>query len=199
MANRVFPGGPLGVFDMNALATHWDATGSVIEDTDLIPAIDPERVMRLNTVAVGDALYNAHETDSTGMWAWVLVVANGAQHAYHATSKEAANGSGGIGTRIKGIKCVSQWMGEVGRSHLVRRSRSPDKPESVTAPPDVRMEPDVRATDFLVGMYDKYASSVAVFYCTPQDGSVTTSEVLQDLEALHGKQERLVRKVPVLR
>ena len=81
MANRVFPGGPLGLFDVSLpathwdatgtqigtqIGTHWDATGTQIEDVEDVPPIHPERTVRLNAVAVGDALYHAHEADPTG-------------------------------------------------------------------------------------------------------------------------------------
>ena len=192
MANRVFPGGPLGLFDVSLPATHWDATGTQIEEVENVPPIHPERMVRLNAVAVGDALYHAHEADPTGLWSWVLVVANGEQHVYHATTKEAANGANLIGSRIKGIKCVHQWMGEVGRAHRVRRERSTSRHKQ-PEPEAVR-----RVSPIEDALFDNYASSVAVFYCTPEDGLVTTSEVIDDLAALHGKQERLARKIPRL-
>ena len=126
----IFPGGPAGRFDPAKPTKHWDCAGD--EVTSDITPLDEKLFVRLNSTAVGEALYVAscHE-DKDRVWQWCLVTKDMAQHVYHGTAEQASNPPGGArgpnGARIKGVKSVAQWLGVVGRSSRPTRARSPPR------------------------------------------------------------------------
>lgn len=114
----VFPGGPAGFFDVTRPARHWNCSGEEI--TENHPAVLEHLVVRLNAVAVGEAIFAASHAKYT-VWQWCVVTKSGDQHVYHATAEEASNGSGGA--RIEGVKSLAQWLGAVTRKpHSAKRA-----------------------------------------------------------------------------
>ena len=116
----VFPGGPAGSFDVTRPARHWDCTGDEMKAN--LPTLHANLLVRLNTSAVGDAIFVAGcHADKTIVWQWCVVTKTGDQHVYHATAEEASNGSGGA--RIEGVKSLAQWLGAVSRKpHVAKRA-----------------------------------------------------------------------------
>ena len=87
-----------------------------------LPTLHANLLVRLNTSAVGDAIFVAGcHADKTIVWQWCVVTKTGDQHVYHATAEEASNGSGGA--RIEGVKSLAQWLGAVSRKpHVAKRA-----------------------------------------------------------------------------
>ena len=117
----VFPGGPAGVFDVLKPAQHWNCAGDEIRG-DHLPQVDAYLLVRLNALAVGEALFVAgRHNNKTIVWQWCVVNKTGDQHVYHATAEQASNGSGGA--RIEGVKSLAQWLGAVTRKpHAAKRA-----------------------------------------------------------------------------
>ena len=78
----VFPGGPAGSFDVARPARHWDCTGDEMKAN--LPTLHANLLVRLNTSAVGDAIFVAGcHADKTIVWQWCVVTKTGEQHVYH--------------------------------------------------------------------------------------------------------------------